>query len=122
LNTDLELSADFNLRRLIDAMKESGVYLLNEETLSSGCAVFESCLHSITAAETISSLVGVIEALPADARTAFDRCTSRIFDIGYRSGFEPASISSNLPVPLLQRIADLKASVSITIYGAAQAE
>lgn len=119
LNTDLELRADVDLGDLVAALTQtpSDLYLLNTETLQFGLAVFElNGVTKTTATETIADMIAIIDALPEAAQTDWARCTSRTFDIGFRSGTTPHAIATNLPPALLLRIAGLDASISVTLY------
>ena len=116
LNTDLELGADFDLCGLVAELRQSGLFVLNDETLARGFAVLELNAETAAAADTIELMIAAIEALPVALKSDWARCASRVFDIGFASGAAPRSIATALPAALLRRISDVGASVGITIY------
>lgn len=58
----------------------------------------------------------LIYNLPDAARSQWDRCVTRCFDIGYDSGEEPWNFRSVLHPDTVKDIAELGASITITIY------
>ena len=64
----------------------------------------------------INQFCTLIESLSAEGRTLWDNCFERVFDIGYDSGITPFCYRSTLQPSTVQRIAQLGASILVTIY------
>ena len=65
---------------------------------------------------TISAMLDAIESLPAAARTGWEACHTREFNIGYDCGDEPWAFNNQITFKTLKRIAKAGASIRVTIY------
>lgn len=117
LNVDLELRSAEPLDALVKALgpvtvlrfTEQAPYLANLECPQDGPLDVES---------TLEVLLGLIEALPADARKIWDGCTQRRFDIGLQAGLGPRSFARTISPSVVVRLAAVGAELGLTIYGA----
>jgi hypothetical protein len=57
-----------------------------------------------------------VEQLPKEVREIWDGCCGREFDIGYESGTTPQTFKSEIRASTVQRVAEIGASITITIY------
>lgn len=64
----------------------------------------------------INQFCTLIESLSAEGRTLWDNCFEKVFDIGYEGGITPHGYTSTLQPSTVQRIAQLGASILITLY------
>lgn len=117
-NTDLELTADCEPSALKVAFDQHGFCDLWERTLVDshweGC--FETGESYYEPDGNIVGFLSVIEALEAEALREWQACTRRAFDIGYHVGYEPFDFSQALSAETIRRIANVGASLRITVY------
>ncbi len=117
LNTDLELESAHDLSLIVKKLHAEGCVILYDGKLDElNFATFEVSLQSTNPDDTVGKFVKHIDSLPAEARTAFDNCCSRVVDIAFESGDEPSSFSSVLALGTIIELSRLGISVSITIY------
>jgi hypothetical protein len=125
-NTDLVLTAGFDLRALGDVLEDGGLVLLHCQPDAAGTkwlASLETCTASEESPdETIGKLLDVIERLGESARETWLRCTQREFNIGYDCGVEPRSFETFVSAETIARMARLGISLGITIYPAEEDE
>lgn len=116
VNVDLEVEAREPLDLLVREFGEDVFVLYNGEARGRYLAAFETALGSGDAETTIACLCGLVESLPEEARALWDRCILRTFDIGYEGGDTPSSFRSIIHPLTLRRVADLGATLVVTIY------
>ncbi len=116
LNTDLEIKSKEDISRIIEEFGEHVIVLHHEEAARSHEAVFEAASELDGADDVINHFCGLVENLAHDARTIWDRCRTRIFDIGYESGTTPHNLRSEIKASTIQRLSAVGASIIITIY------
>lgn len=115
LNTDLELESKSDLSKIVEEFGEDVSVLHHGEMRGYQHASFEITGASTDADDTINSFCLLVESLPEAVREVWDGCCSRIFDIGYESGASP-NFHSEIRAATIQRVADIGASIVITIY------
>lgn len=71
-----------------------------------------------TAEQVIGALLDLVDDLPADARSLWERADARVFDIGMRAGFHPPSHVLKLSSRTIRRLANAHATVAVTTYAA----
>ncbi len=116
LNTDLLLESPSDLTPIAKAFGDDVVVLHNGMAKGIHLATFEIAGSHAGADENIKYFVALVEALPPEVRALWNGCYSRVFDIGYRSGDDTPSYSTELRANTIRAVAALNASVVITIY------
>jgi hypothetical protein len=115
LNVDLDLRSPVDLAELARAL-EPGAFALRCEAVDGGyVASFEIADHATDAESTIRRLVALVNALPSPARGLWDQAT-REFSIGLRSGSRQSTFELALRPDVVQLVAGLGASLSVTVY------
>ena len=64
----------------------------------------------------IALFCGSIEHLLPKARKIWDSCCTRKLDAGFESGNSPKDFQSEIRADVIKRVAELDASIAITIY------
>lgn len=117
INVDLDLVCTESLAPLTEAFKRHRVRPINEHAERGQWLVgYEASLMDGTPESCTRSLLEAIAELPAPMKSLWNRCTKRDFNIGFECGAEPWGFESSLTNETLRRIADLGASVTITLY------
>ena len=114
-NVDLELESRASLAPIIEAFGEDVIVLYQGDSRELFTASFEaagSCCSG-DAEGAISGLCRLVENLPDDARRLWDKCCTRVFDIGYESGDSPRSLRSILHPETVARVAALGAAIVV---------
>jgi hypothetical protein len=116
INVDLEVSSSGPLDDFVEGMgksvmvlyaaKEGRRYLANLELAASG--------YGQSADRLIRRFVTLIRKLPAPGKTAWEKASSRIFDLGVRAEARPNGVS--LEQATVEAIASIGARLAITIY------
>ncbi len=123
LNVDLEIESALDLQALIDAFGED-VNVLYHDRLENGndFASFNLHLDYIENGiygepeKIISSFCNLVENLPYKSRKIWDKCIEKRFDIGFESGNTENSFNTVIKNEIVKLIADIGASIVITIY------
>ncbi len=124
LNTDLILKARFDLRPLVNALTNNGLFVLGDVTVKGGVwrAALQSSLARPTPERATARILTAIESLDDVQCVSWQGCLSRCLDFGYEccdESFESTSVISN---PLLLRIASAGATMAVTIYRSSRRE
>ena len=118
LNVDLEIESHDPLNTIVEAFGEDVINLYCGEAHNHQLATFEIAKSSCVG--DADTLIGyfciLIDCLEGDAKTLWDNAFRKEFNIGYESDLEPESYESNLRPSTITRIADVGASIRITIY------
>lgn len=118
LNTDLDLVADQDLTELASALESRGLCVFHvvkgEDSL--WYARFETDVQADEPERTIEIMVAALESLPEELRSVLRRCRLEELDIGYKCGDAPWAFNQGLSNALLGRVADLGASLRVTIH------
>jgi len=116
LNTDLEIESNHDLSKIVEEFGEDVMVLHQGEIRGYQHASFEIAGSMNGANAVINYSCSLVEGLPKEARMIWDECCSRILDIGYESGTSPCSFRSEIRASTIQRVAEIGASIVITIY------
>jgi hypothetical protein len=118
INTDLELSSDSELTELVNTLERLGLQSLNEPKNNEHkwVATLETSSSDGSPVEHIETLVTIIEGLDSRSRQTWENCSRRDFDIGLAGDPGEFSTTWGLPNSLLRRVADIGASLSVTVY------
>ncbi len=118
INTDLDLAAWRDITPLTAALATRKMCVLHV-TLgddSKGRATIEMEKPCFTPEETIAAMLDAVESLESWTRAKWFDCTHREFNIGYECGTEPFSFGDGLTNETLRRVAQLGASLGLTLY------
>ncbi len=123
LNTDLDLVATSNLRPLAAALEAFGILALNVWQVENGSwhATFEASTQYKEPELTIKAMLHAIDHLGDANRRRWSRCKLREFNIGYDNSTEPWPFDNGLSNKTLRRIAEIGATLRITVYPATRA-
>ena len=118
LNTDLDIESKSDLSRIVEEFGEDVITLHHGERRGYQHASFEiSIAYDNTDADgVINSFCRLVEQMPKEVREIWDGCVSRVFDIGYESGSSPQNFRSEIRASTIKRVAEIGASVVVTIY------
>jgi len=118
--TDLNLRARFDIAILDVELRRAGLHGGVSEPYKgvwrAGYSSSERCCWH--PAEAIDELLRIVEGLGADARSVWDRCASRRFDMGYECFDERFSANWQVNASLLRRLAAVNGNLVVTIYRA----
>lgn len=118
LNTDLVLCSDQNHTELIDFLASKGFIVLWSDLSEDGFwwsnLEIDDTLHNPET--TIMMMLSILDHLPEPQRLIWDGLLQRTLDIGYQSGTEPRSMTHDISVGTLKRIAALDTAIKITLY------
>ncbi|MBD2576598.1 hypothetical protein [Oscillatoria sp. FACHB-1406] len=131
LNVDLEVTSDRNLQVLADAFGEKARYHLSSgEAPGETLATFEIGLDELEMAACtpqkrndggeadakIRKFCSLIRELKGEAKEVWETASSKTFDLGYEGGLSPHYYLSNLSPETMGKIAEVGASLKVTIY------
>ena len=116
LNTDLEIESKSDLSKIVEEFGEDVLVLHHGEISGYQHASFSIAGGSTDADATINYFCTLVESLPGEVREIWDGCCSRVFDVGYESGSSPQNFRSEIRASTIRRVANIGASVAITIY------
>ena len=116
LNTDLDIESKSDLSRIVEEFGEDVITLHHGEMRGYQQARFETSYDNIDADGVMNSFCRLVEQMTKEVREIWDGCVSRAFDIGYESGSSPQNFRSEIRASTIQRVAEIGASVVITIY------
>ena len=78
---------------------------------------FENDVKYADPESTIIGMLNIVEALEGEARTLWDGCSLRNFNVGYDCGQDPFDFHTRLDNATLLRVAKVGAGIEITLYG-----
>jgi hypothetical protein len=123
INIDLELYSDTDLTEFVDYLSDRLCLLHHGHQGGQHFASFE--VRPATSEDEpnviISAFHAVLSSMPNNFSNAWNACSRKIFDFGYRSGWKPNIYVSPLSAKSVQQLADLKLECVITIYGTSTA-
>jgi len=124
IDTDLELFASFDLTALAAVLEAQELFPLHVTQQEDGCwmagfefATIEGDEKYADPESTIMGMLDIVEALEGEARTLWNSCSLRNFDIGYACGEEPFAFHHRISNSTLLRIANVGGAMEITLYG-----
>ncbi len=116
LNTDLEIESLHDLSKIVDEFGEGVSVLHHGEIRGYQQASFEIAGNTNGADEVINYFCSLVENLSKEVRLIWDGSCSRTLDVGYESGTLPSSFRSEIRASTIKRVAEIGASIIITIY------
>ena len=117
LNTDLELDSKEDLTAIAESFGEDVVVMYCGEWGKNNRAAFEVSGSSIADVNgAIGLFCALIEGLPYDLRGLWDRSFSKTFSVGFESGDSNSSLEVRLEPYIVERVAVIGASLTVTLY------
>ena len=126
INLDLEIWSLEDLSFLQNEIKNKVLIIHNDIRERAGIQYYFLCLEADldldnslypNASEILTvHLCQTIVNLSPQSRQLWNNCDRKIFNYGYQSGVEPFCYSDRLSSSAIARIANLNASIEITIY------
>jgi hypothetical protein len=112
LNVDLDITVKQGLSVLLSEL-EASLFVLNKtETTAS----LELTNGSDRLDEVVLGLIQVVQQLSKKARSIWDRCDSRTFNIGFTGGSMPHEKQFSLSSETIGLLAGIRGEIAITIY------
>lgn len=120
LNVDLEIKSRHTLVPLVRALESHVIVLYHSRTGSYHLVTMELLDQRPRSADAIIRRFGkLLGSLPtAAARLAWERATSRVFDVGIQAGNTRTVHQEPISATTIAAVAKLGASVTVTTYGA----
>ena len=116
LNVDLEIASHHDLQPIVEAFGEDAFNLYCGQVHNHYLATFEASNLEADADSIIAYFCSLIQAFDKETKGYWNAAFTKVFDIGYESGLEPRSYSSEIRVETIKQVADLGASLRVTIY------
>ena len=114
---DLDLRARFDLAVLDDELRQTGLHggvrLSGNVWRASYSSSERCCRHP---SEALDHLLRIVEGLREEARSHWDCCSSRRFDLGYQCLDERFASRWQIKAPLLRRLSKVNGDLVVTIY------
>ena len=115
ITIDLDLESQDDPAVLIEALRNQVCVLRKDVEGAIHRTSFELTVSG-SADALLQDFIALIRALPPPARTLWDGCTARVFDLGFQAGSEPYSITETISAEVVAALAELGASLAVTIY------
>jgi hypothetical protein len=113
LNVDLDLHGSAaDIEQIISVMARSVVVMQHE----GGDASLELAEQFSSAESTLQAIAELIEALPCDARSAWDRLEYRRADIGLRVGSDAGQLTGAISLKVLGMMVGCGLELAYTVY------
>ena len=116
LNVDLEIKSYHDLRPIVNSFGDDVFNLYCGQVDEEYIATFEVSNIGNDADSIISDFCTLVKALDKQAKELWDTAFMKVFDVGYESGLEPISYSSEIRAETIDQVAALGASLRVTIY------
>lgn len=116
LNTDLVIESRDDLSLIVEEFGEEVMVLDHRTTQGRHRASFETQHDFLGADEAISHLCLLVENLSSEARNGWDRCVSRVFDLGFQGGTSLQCYRTELRVATISRVSAIGAGIIVTVY------
>jgi len=119
LNVDLEIESQGDLQVLVEELEtDCSLHIHDKNLKDNNFASFShrSAFDNYEINVIISLFCGSIENLSPKSREIWDLCITRKMDAGFESGNLPKDFQSVIRADIVKRVADLGASIAITIY------
>lgn len=116
LNVDLDVSARTDLGHLLAAMERKMTVLNAELSPRHSFICAEVNGQPRSAEHAILSFVSILAGLRGKARSQWNRCTGRCFNIGYDSPKACPALQDAVSLEAIRAAASVGASIGISIY------
>jgi hypothetical protein len=112
LNVDLEIRVQSGLEELLGHF-EPLAFALHQTTQD---ALVELNAEYNSLEDCLVKLVELVQSLPEQARTIWDRCEFRRMNIGIQAGYEPHDTCFTISSRTIALLAGLQTELSFTVY------
>ena len=113
LNVDLDLGARCGLKKLVQCLEPSAYVLSQTSRMASLELGGKSAL---TLEKTVLGLVKLVQSLPPEAATIWNKCDYRTFNIGIQAGRETYSSEFSISRKAVSLLAEIGAEIILTVY------
>ncbi len=116
-NVEFEIETRENIDGLLECLGEN-IDISHHGQLENGIDFVSFSLSETyeTPEAVIAKLCSMVESLPSHARSNWDECEVRRFDIGFESGNTKLAISTKIKQETIKRVSGIGGSLAITIY------
>lgn len=112
LNVDVELRVQSGIEILIEHL-EPLMFVLHQTTQD---VCLELNKEGASLEDTIINLIEVIQSLGPQAKTIWDQCDYRVFNIGVQGGHEPHEAYFTISNKAISLLASVRAEITFTVY------
>ena len=117
LNTDLDIESNEDLSVLIEDLGEDVIVLHHGLVKGVNHASFELAHDTYSGPdEVVCGYCNLIENLSPQGRAIWDKCFTRLIDLGFESGVSPSRYWFELRPSTITRVAAIGASLATSIY------
>lgn len=118
INTDMEIRSNTEPLHLKAVFHGHQFFDMTERILEDGSWIgcYETGEQYIEPDANIAGFLDVVEGLEGAALYEWQKCTLRVFDIGYRAGYEPFRFEQMLTVETLSRVVIAGAVIRFSVY------
>jgi hypothetical protein len=119
LNTDLEIESRDDLTPIIEAFGDDVICLHHGPVRGHNFASFEvvgSSGDSPSAEDCIRWFYALVQGLSPSARSTWESCSRRTFDIGFEGGLNGENCQQILQYEVVSLLAAMRADLVITVY------
>ena len=116
LNLDLMLRSSSDLAPLAEHFGEHVIVLYNGEAEGAFLLALEASMDRQSPEELIGYFLRLVDALPAEQRAIWDRCSSRTFDFGFQAGCNASPGQLKIEPAVLAMLAERGVTVEVTLY------
>jgi hypothetical protein len=119
ITLDVDLVSSEDLSPLASYLEKETFVLGNQQMEGLSYLSFEPIFISreLNTPENSANLIfGVLKNLPTELGNLWERASSKTFNFGFESGVTPLPYMAELKPGTLRKIADLGASIAVTIY------
>ena len=118
INTDLDLISGSDIRELVGALEQQGLFALHVARREDGFwyASLETVEQYASPEPNVAAIIDAVESLPDAHWQKWLACSSRELNIGYQCGRDGETRSHFVSSELLGRIAAVQATLAFTMY------
>ncbi len=115
LNVDLDIESHHDLQLIVEEFGDNADNLYCGKAQGHYLATFEA-RYTADADSIVSYFCLLVNGFDKEAKELWDSAFAKVFNIGYESGLEPRSYSSEIRAETIEQVAALGASLRVTIY------
>ncbi len=116
LNLDLVLRSSSDLTSLAEHFGKHIFVLSRGQVEGAFLLALEASIDGLSPEEGIQRFLQLIDAMPTEQRTIWDRCSSRTFDFGFQAGCNASPCQLKIGPAVLRELAERGVTVEVTIY------
>jgi hypothetical protein len=116
INLDIDLISSEDLSPLASQLEKNTFILRNQQVEGRFYFSFEPLPYTKTPENSAKIVLALLQGLPSELKGLWASASSKVFNFGFESGVAPPPYISELSTETLGQIAELGASIAITIY------